>query len=38
MNFRSKDISTKTYINTETILLVSKESLENSGSKYADMY
>ena len=38
MNFRSMDISTMTYINIETILMMSKESLENSGSKYADVY
>ena len=32
------DIYTITYINIETILVVSKESFENSGSKYADVY
>ena len=32
------DISTITYINTETILMVSKKSFENSGSKYVDVY
>ena len=32
------DISTITYINIETILMVSKESFGNSGSEYADVY
>ena len=38
MNFKSIDISTITYINIETILMVSKEKFWKSGSKYADMY